>query len=29
VPAGLSIFRLQIAGDSTTRTLIRNVGLSY
>lgn len=28
-PPGLYLFRLQIAGDSTTRTLIRNVGLSY
>ena len=26
---GLYLFRLQIAGDSTTRTLVRSIGLSY
>ena len=28
-PPGLYLFRLQIAGDSATRTLVRSVGLSY
>ena len=28
-PPGLYLFRLQIAGDSATRTLVRNIGLSY
>lgn len=28
-PPGLYLFHLQIAGDSTTRTLVRSVGLSY
>ena len=26
---GLYLFHLQIAGDSTTRTLVRSIGLSY
>ena len=28
-PPGLYLFRLQIAGDSATRTLVRSIGLSY
>ena len=29
VPPGLYLLRLQVAGDSATRTLIRSIGLSY
>ena len=28
-PPGLYLFRLQVAGDSATRTLVRSIGLSY